>query len=53
LRFLIDIDVVVDIVAKIGAGAIVGEFVVGLLDGDVAFEMALHADLVATSGCEL
>ena len=53
LRFLIDIDVVVDIVAEIFAGVIVGELAVGPLDGDVAFEVALHADVVAASGREL
>ena len=53
LRFLIDIDVVVDIVAEIFAGVIVGELAVGPLDGDVAFEVALHADVVAARGREL
>ena len=53
LRFLIDVNVVVDAVTKIIAGAVVGEFVVRLLDGDVAFEVALHANVVAAGGREL
>ena len=53
LRFLIDVNVVVDAVTKIIARAIVGEFVVRLLNGDVAFEMALHANVVAARGREL
>lgn len=50
LRFRIDIKEVVDVLAQVFTGTVVGELVVRLLDGDVAFEVALHADIVAASG---
>src|SRR5580698_7573537 len=53
LGFLINVNEVVNVVAQIFAGVIVGELAVRLLDGDVAFEVALHADVVATRGGEL
>ena len=42
-----------NVVGKIVAGLEVRERAPGLLDGDVAFEMALHADGVATGGRKL
>src|SRR5215813_13267310 len=53
MRFGIHVDVVMDVVAKVVAWTIVSEFAVRLLDGYVAFEVTLHADVVAARGSEL